>query len=51
MPTLAIVKGFLTEVPKLEKPAADVFAKFNAAMLPQARTRWACTDRDTPTHG
>lgn len=47
MPSLAIDKGFLTDVPKLEKPVADVFAKFNAAMLLQASKSWACTDRET----
>ena len=47
MPTLAIDKGFITDLAKLEKPVADVFAKFNAAMLLQASTSWAFTDRET----
>ncbi|MEN4422114.1 hypothetical protein VXD82_13940 [Mycobacteroides chelonae] len=47
MPTPAIDKGFITDLAKMEKPFADVFAKFNVSMLAQTSTSRTRTDRET----
>mgnify|MGYP000219775736 FL=1 len=47
MPTLAIDKGFITNLTKLTRPVADVVAKFNVAMLAQTSTGWTRTNRET----